>query len=144
MASTTESIREQLVKAKRPRRTPVDAEFRDRLNIPGLDQENYVYRWVNDREERILDLLERGYEFVSNKTLKPVGDKTIDSAKQDSSIFTQRMGQGVTGYLMAIPKEFHLEDSKVRQKRIDDLEEAMVREANQEGRYGKVEISRRR
>jgi len=101
---------------KRPRRTPLEAAERNRLVVNGLDEENYTYRWVNDTGERILQLKDRGYEFVNSKG-KVVGDMTIDSAKLDSSIVSQRMGGGITAYLMAIPKEYYEEDQAYKQLR---------------------------
>lgn len=126
---------------KRTRRTPLEAQSRDRLTVRGLDEENYVYRWVNDTADRILKLQDRGYDFVNSKG-KVVGDMTIDSAKLDSSIVSQRMGGGITAYLMAIPKEFYEEDQAYKRKQLKEAEEAMFSTDKEKGTYGKIDVRR--
>lgn len=128
---------------KRPRRNAIDAAGKNKLVTTNLDQANYVYRWVNDTDARILDLKERGYEFV-DKDGKIVGDMSIDSAKSESSIISQRMGGGITGYLMAIPKEFYEEDQKLKQEKVDELERAMFANAKDASNYGKLDVNIRR
>lgn len=126
---------------KRPRRTPLEAAERNRLVVNGLDEENYTYRWVNDTGERILQLKDRGYEFVNSRG-KIVGDMTIDSAKLDSSIVSQRMGGGITAYLMAIPKEYYEEDQAYKRKRLKETEEALFSTDKEKGNYGKIDVRR--
>jgi len=130
-------------KAKnRPNRTskrvPL-SEQRGILTVRDKD-ENYEYRWVNDKDSRIETLQQRGYEFVDDDV--EVGDKDVDSSKGVSSVVSKAVGGGVDGYLMRIKKEYFEEDKAFKAEQIDKREADMKRTLNdgKDGTYGAVEI----
>ena len=53
-------------------RVPV-ASNRAPLVVKGFDQDNYVGRWVSDRDDRISTFLAAGYEFVMKKDVTSAG-----------------------------------------------------------------------
>lgn len=119
----------------RPKRQPVG--FRNRLNLAKKDP-NYVYRFVNDTDDRVQMFLDAGYEIVDIGR-NTVGDKRMDNQTTvDKSI---SVGGGTRAYAMRIPKEFYDEDQKAKMQRVDAAEEG-IKKPPIDGSYGKVEISR--
>lgn len=131
-----------------PKRVPVSGN-RNVLTVRGLDQDRYVPRFVNDREDRIARFLEAGYQFVNRDKngIVSVGDPTAGNSNSVDNRVTKRVGGGVVAYLMAIPREFYEEDQKAKQAEIDDLESG-IRRPNQSNRaiseevdYGNVSLN---
>ena len=121
----------------RTRRTPINGT-RNRLTVRG-QEEGYVYRIVNDIDDRVQTLQEMGYEIVTDKNV-PVGDKRIANTTQEGSPVKVSVGQGVQAYVMRQKKEFFDEDQQAKNARNDELEATMKREAKDAGFYGKLKI----
>jgi hypothetical protein len=121
----------------RTRRTPINGT-RNRLNVRG-QEEGYVYRIVNDIDDRVQTLQEMGYEIVTDKNIT-VGDKRIANPTQEGSPVKVSVGQGIQGYVMRQKKEFFDEDQLSKNARNDELEATMKREAKDAGFYGKLKI----
>ena len=121
----------------RTRRTPINGT-RNRLNVRG-QEEGYVYRIVNDIDDRVQTLQEMGYEIVTDKNVT-VGDKRIANPTQEGSPVKVSVGQGVQAYVMRQKKEFFDEDQLAKNARNDELEATMKREAKDAGFYGKLKI----
>ena len=130
----------------KPKRTPVSGA-RDILNF-NEKKDGYVYRWVNDKDNRIQRFLEAGYTFVGqdadNRGQLISGDKSINnSSGVVSGVITKSVGKGDTSYLMAISEEYYEEDQSAKQTQIDKVESALTKTSGQDGRYGDVNISRK-
>lgn len=121
----------------RARRTPING-VRNKLNVRGQEP-GYVYRIVNDIEDRVQSLQEMGYEIVTDKGVT-VGDKRIANPTQEGSPVKVSVGQGVQGYVMRQKQEWFDEDQKAKNARNDELEAQMKREAKDAGFYGKLKI----
>lgn len=121
----------------RTRRTPINGT-RNRLNVRGQEP-GYVYRIVNDIDDRIQTLQEMGYEIVTDKNVT-VGDKRIANPTQEGSPVKVSVGQGVQAYVMRQKKEWFDEDQKTKNAKNDELEAQMKREAKDAGFYGKLKI----
>ena len=121
----------------RTRRTPINGT-RNRLNVRG-QEDGYVYRIVNDIDDRIQSLQEMGYEIVTDKNVT-VGDKRIANPTQEGSPVKVSVGQGVQAYVMRQKKEFFDEDQAAKQAKVDELEATTKREAQAAGFYGKLKI----
>lgn len=121
----------------RTRRTPINGT-RNRLTVRG-QEEGYVYRIVNDIDDRIQSLQEMGYEIVTDKNVT-VGDKRIANPTQEGSPVKVSVGQGIQAYVMRQKKEFFDEDQAAKAARNDELEATMKREAKEAGFYGKLKI----
>jgi hypothetical protein len=126
-----------MAKPQRKERIPVNGN-RDILTVMGKKPE-LEYRWVLDVPGRLQKFLDGGWEVVQDD-LK-VGQTAVDSgSKLGSAITTSRGGQ--TLVLMAIPKEWYDEDQRVKQDKVDAVEETMMRETRsgtvegQSGFYG--------
>lgn len=123
----------------RPERTPV-AE-RNRLSFKNQDP-NYVYRLVNDVENRIEDFKNAGYEVVTN------GDKVGESRAGEGtglgSAVTKQVGQGITGVLMRIRKEWYEEDQKRHQRNVREVESSLhdLYKKKDAGFYGSLKIDK--
>lgn len=121
----------------RTRRTPINGT-RNRLNVRGQDPD-YVYRIVNDIDDRVQTLQEMGYEIVTDKNVT-VGDKRIANPTQEGSPVKVSVGQGIQAYVMRQKKEFFDEDQLAKAAKNDELEATMKREAKEAGFYGKLKI----
>ena len=121
----------------RTRRTPINGT-RNRLNVRG-QEDGYVYRIVNDVDDRVQTLQEMGYEIVTDKNVT-VGDKRIANPTQEGSPVKVSVGQGIQAYVMRQKKEFFDEDQLAKNARNDELEATMKREAKEAGFYGKLKI----
>jgi len=121
----------------RTRRSPINGT-RNRLNVRGQEP-GYVYRIVNDVDDRIQSLQEMGYEIVTDSNVT-VGDKRIANPTQEGSPVKVSVGQGVQAYVMRQKQEWFDEDQKAKAARTDELEAQMKREAKDSGFYGKLKI----
>lgn len=116
----------------RPKRTPLGA--RNRLTF-GAQDPNFVYRVVNDQDERLQQAQEAGYQFVESEV--PLGDKRVAEGGKVDSRVSKPVGNGVRGFLMRIPKEYYTEDQKVKMDAVDETEKAMKPEKSRiEKAYG--------
>lgn len=114
----------------RPKRAPLGA--RNRLSFTNQDP-NFVYRVINDQDDRLKQALEAGYQFVVSD--EKLGDKRAAEGGAVDSRVSKPVGNGVRGFLMRIPKEYYDEDQKTKADKIDETEKAM--KPNQaKGEYG--------
>lgn len=125
-------------KAERVRRSSINGT-RNKLNVRGKEP-GYVYRIVNDIDDRIQSFQEMGYEIVTDNTVT-VGDKRISNVSQEGSPVQVSVGQGVKAYVMRQKQEWFDEDQKAKQLRVDELEKSTRRNAEQDGLIGKLKIS---
>lgn len=132
--------REQAEQNSRPKRIPLNEANRDKLVVPGLDNENYMYRWVNDVEGRLAAFLAAWWEFV-DQTGAPVGDGGVEQSEGVSSKYVKGVGHATTAHLMRIPKEFWLEDQESKERNLKEQEAEIKRNIRSIGDYGKVDIS---
>lgn len=121
----------------RTRRTSINGT-RNKLNVRGQEP-GYVYRIVNDIEDRVQTLQEMGYEMVTDKNVS-VGDKRIANPTQEGSPVKVSVGQGIQAYVMRQKQEWYDEDQKAKAARTDELEAQMKREARAASDYGKLKI----
>ena len=117
--------------SRKPVRTPLGA--RNRLTFSGLDTKNFVYRVINDEDDRLNQAQEAGYEFVESD--KQLGDIRAAEASKLGSKVSKPVGGGITGYLMRIPKEYYEEDQAAKAQKLNDLEKSMKPDASK-GQYG--------
>ena len=131
--------KEAISKAPVGRVTRVPVSQRNVLTVKGKDP-NYVYRVVNDVDDRIAQFLEGGYELV-DKASHDVGDSRVSQGTSVGSKKVFSVGQGVKGHLMRIRKELYDEDQHAKQRFVDQ-QEASIKEKALDGNYGKLDITR--
>lgn len=112
----------QTVASARPRRTPLSV--RNRLDIKNK-KPGFVYRIVNDVEDRVSLMKERGYEIVTAEEAGMIGDKRVDNISAPGSSSYVSVGQGVKAVAMAIKEEWYREDAAQKQQVVDDTEQTM-------------------
>jgi hypothetical protein len=104
----------------RPERTPLAA--RNRLTFRGKDP-GFVYRYINDTEDRLERAREAGYEFVVSD--ESPGDKRVAEATKMGAKVSKQVGGGTTAFLMRIPKEYYEDDQKAKTSKINELEKSL-------------------
>ncbi len=131
---------EKLVKApeRRVRRSPV--EGKNKLNVKGKDP-NYVYRVVNDQDDRVHDMIERGYDIDLDENIR-VGDSRIDDVSRLGKVRQVSVGGGQKAIVMKIRKDWYDEDQAMKAELVKRSEDAM-RPVPSEGTYGKVDVTRK-
>lgn len=132
-------MKEPIAKAPRGRvsRTPIGQ--RNRLSV--RDQEpGFVYRIVNDVDDRVHLMQEQGYEIVSNTK---VGDKRVDLPSSAGSASVISVGQGTKAVVMRQRKEFYDEDQAAKASLVDSTEQTMRQDARKASDYGSLSINER-
>lgn len=82
------------VPSGRVKRTPLQGK--QPLAVRGKEP-GFQYRIVNDKDDRVLDFQDAGYEIVDSKDAK-VGDKRVDRATEDGSVKRISVGNGERQY----------------------------------------------
>lgn len=121
----------------RVQRTPLQGK--QPLAVRGKEP-GFHHRIVNDRDDRVADFIDAGYEVVISKDVT-VGDKRVDRPSEEGTVKRISVGQGDKAVLMRIPQEWYDEDQAVKQARLKDLEDATKKEALS-GHYGKFDTRR--
>jgi hypothetical protein len=116
----------------RPKRTPLSV--RNRLNVKNKE-DGYVYRIVNDVDDHVPTLTERGYELCDMASIGAVGDKRVDNTTSIGSVAHFSVGQGMKAVVMRIKKEWYEEDQATKQQQVDEIEATMKQEARNAGDY---------
>lgn len=129
--------RQAIVKspAARPRRNRINV--RNRLTVANKEP-GYMYRVVNDVEDRVEILKEIGYEIVNAGDVK-VGEARVDVGSNVGSAASMSVGNGVRGVVMRIREDWYNEDQANKQADIEQTESAMKK---QDGLIGEVQITR--
>ena len=122
----------------RPRRSPLSK--RNRLEIKNKEA-GYVYRIVNDVDDRVATLQEQGYEICTKESVGAVGNKRVDNASSLGSSSVISVGQGVKAVVMRQKEDYYKEDQAVKQAEIDELERTMGKDRSD---YGKLLVEQDR
>jgi hypothetical protein len=131
--------KEAIAKSPSGRVTRTSIAVRNKLTVNGKDP-NYVYRIVNDDDDRVAQFLDAGYETVPAKSVK-IGDKRVDASGPEGSIAQMSVGGGQKAVVLRIRKDWYEQDQAAKQANVDDLEKATKAQALN-GNYGKLDLSR--
>lgn len=126
------------VASARPKRASLGK--RDRLAIKNKE-EGYVYRIVNDTDDRVELLKGVGYEICTTEQVGAVGNKRIDNTSSLGSAAHFSVGQGTHAVVMRIQKDWYEEDQRTKQAEIDEVEASMKSDARKAADYGRLETS---
>jgi len=126
------------VASARPQRAPLGK--RDRLAIKNKE-DGFTYRIVNDVDDRVEQLMERGYEVCSKEQVGAIGNKRVDNTSSVGSAAHFSVGQGTKAVVMRVPEDWYKEDQRAKQAEIDALEATMKRDARNATDYGTLETS---
>lgn len=111
---------------------------RNKLTITGKEP-GFEYRIVNDDDDRVMELQERGYEIVTHDA--KVGDKRVGIPKKEGTPIQISVGGGKKAYLMRQKKEWYDEDQAAKQLEVDAQEASLKGGSNSD--YGKLEINQK-
>jgi len=127
--------------ANRPRRAPVDGP-RSKMTVRGKDP-SFEYYIATDKDGRIQDLQDRGWEIVEDSTVT-IGDRRVSRPAETGSARTVDVGNGEIGYLMRIKREWWEEDQKAKENMARERVTALQDEAQEfkAVRGAKLEITR--
>jgi len=134
-----DQVKESISKSPSGRvsRTPVGQ--RNILTVKGKDP-NYVYRVVNDKDDRIEQFKEAGYELVADEAVK-VGDKRVNAATSIGSHKQLSVGQGTKAVVMRIRRDWYEEDQAAKLSHVAAVEDATRKKAL-DGTYGELKTTR--
>jgi hypothetical protein len=124
------------VASARPRRSPLSG--RNRLSIKNKEP-GYVYRIVNDVDDRVTLLQEQGYEICTKESVGMIGDKRVDNASSVGSSSVLSVGQGTKAIVMRQKEEYYKEDQALKQTQIDELERTMGKDKSD---YGSIKLEK--
>ena len=119
--------RQEQVKAERRRRNSDALQGKRRklsVSEETLDRTNFVYRFANDEGNRIHDLtVNDDWEVVPQRN----GDEQTDGLGSEIARHVGRdeHGKGVRAVLLRKKKDWHEDDKKAAQRRIDETETAI-------------------
>ena len=126
------------------KRTPQRASIngtRNRLALRGQDPK-YVYRIVNDIDDRVQSLMEAGYEIVTDNKLQ-VGDKRAGQATSSPGTpQTVSLGMGDKGVVMRIPRELFEERQAEKHREVKERESMLKNPSMNGADYGNVKLTR--
>jgi hypothetical protein len=122
----------------RVRRSPLTRK--GKLTVRGQDP-NFVYRFVNDTDDRIADFVDQGYEAVPDDSVQ-VGDKRVNSASSVGSAKRVPVGRGFHAILMRKRRDWYDEDRKAQEEFTNQQESAIHRKAAEGSDYGSVKVER--
>lgn len=140
--------------SERPRRAGV-AGHRGKLEVEGLNKDEFAYRWVKDAGheqfkpdgtshftpgQRIVQFLDDGWTFVKRDEVGNIGDSQVYTSAGQGDIVRQAAGMDEYLFLMKIKKEWYEEDQVAKEKEIRELEKNQTAVNEQEGQYGSVSI----
>lgn len=126
------------VASARPQRAPLGK--RNRLSIKNKEA-GYIYRIVNDIDDRVDQLKGIGYEVCTTEQVGAVGDKRVDTTSSLGTAAHFSVGQGRKAVVMRIPEEWYKEDQAAKQAQIDTVEATMKRDARKSADYGELSTS---
>ena len=94
-----------------------------RQNIITADtRPGYVRRIVNDQDDRIERFIKAGWTPVEGEQ---IGDEHAADPSSLGSATVKSVGAGMKAVLMEIPESLYKEDQNDKQKKVNELEEAM-------------------
>lgn len=114
-------------------------DSQEKLTVVGKDK-NFHYVWVNNEGANISRYLNADYELVEDEALRIAFGATKVSSGTAIEVNVDRRN-GVSAILMRKPLEWYTEDKKAQARIVDESEQALYREKDKEGRYGKIDLS---
>jgi len=126
------------VASARPQRASLGK--RDRLAIKNKE-DGFIYRIVNDVDDRVELLKGIGYEVCTTEQVGAVGNKRVDNTSSVGSAAHFSVGQGTKAVIMRIPDDWYKDDQRAKQAEIDAIEATMKSDARRAADYGKLEVN---
>jgi hypothetical protein len=119
----TEEAKTNIARPDRSKSVRTPLGQRNRLTFKDLEP-GYSYRVINDKDDRLKNALEGGYEFVESKN--KLGDAKAAEGSTPGSRVAKPVGNGTNGYLMRIKDEYYKEDQAAKELKLKETEKAMT------------------
>lgn len=121
-----------------PQRTPISGT-RNKFKIKNQDPA-FVYRGVNDVDDRVEQMRELGYEVVM-KEMK-TGDKIVGTGTHVGTPMTVSGGGGIRVVIMRCPREIYEARQAEKAAEVQLMEDALKTPSSNNADYGKVDVRR--
>lgn len=131
--------KDSIAKAPRGRVQRVPVGTRNILTVKGKDP-NYVYRFVNDVDDRVQQFLDAGYVFEDDGAVD-VGDKRVNSTSSLGTNKSVSVGQGTKAFVMKQKREWFEEDQARKLSHVAEIERS-TKEKALDGTYGDLKLNR--
>ncbi len=114
------------IRARRAERGTIDGPAM-RLSVPEERKDpNWDYRWVNDSDMRIHNMMERDWDFAESELdVNATTDKGMGTRVERTVNERSMKGQPQKGFLMKKPKEIYDEDQANKEAKRRKLEQSM-------------------
>lgn len=129
---------ETINKAPKTRAKRIPVGTRNRLEVIGKSPD-YVYRIVNDVDDRVERFKAAGYDVVPISESR-LATQRVGQGTPTGSISEMPVGGGVRGVLMKIPKDWYEEDQKLKAAAVEETERS-IKKPNIDGSYGDIKVS---
>lgn len=117
------------IRAKRAERGTISGPSL-RLSIPEERKDpNWAYRWTNDSDMRVHNMLQRDWEFAESE-LDPSGKNEAMGSRVERTVNERSTRGPQKGFLMKKPKEIFDEDQTAKEARRKELEKGMEKGKN--------------
>jgi len=113
-----------VVGTSKKKRRPLGVS-RLKLEVHNQDP-NYVYRHVSDRDNRINDAIEGGYEMAPQMEMGHDGRANTDPGGRTSQVVDSIDGKPITGHLMRIKREWYEEDQADKEKALAEKDKTIA------------------
>lgn len=121
-------------RAERPQRVPINGNV-DILAVKGIKPDMHAC-WVN--EPLVPRFQQAGYTFVDYDV--SFGTYNVKQGNPLGARYARDVGQGVTAYLMEIPKEWWEEDQANAQAELDKAQDGMLHGSGSMLDHGDVKV----
>lgn len=119
--------RAQETQARRRRRDDMGDDRLLKLSVPeGLKEKGFVYRWLNDTNNRLHAKTKQDDWDVVNETIDPTKDNGEGTAVR-RPVGTKQDGSPLFAYLVRKPEDYYREDKAKEQEQIKEQEDALKR-----------------
>lgn len=113
-----------------------------RNRLAGVTKEpGYVYRYVNDEDDRVAICEAAGYEFVDNSAINLNSHRRLNEPAVEGAKALVSVGGGKKAFLMRIREDWYKEDQNAKLKQVRETQEAMkYKDKNEYGLSGSISI----
>jgi len=111
---------------------------RNVLTVTGADPTK-VQRIVNDTGDRINQMIDAGWEIVTDSNIS-VGDRRVANPTKEGSPVRVSVGGGQQAYVMQIRRDWYEENQAEKAAHVTELEQGMKQEAKQAADFGKLSV----
>lgn len=134
-----QSANQEASASARPKRAPLSQ--RNRLEVRNKEA-GFTYRIVNDIDDRVQQLEERGWQIVPDAKVGAVGNRRVDNTTPLGTATSISVGHNIKAVVMRIPEDWFREDAEAKEAQLKEIEQTMRQEARKNADYGELAVNR--